>query len=156
MHRGLQQDTGSRAQTHHALPISTFFPKCKGLLVYRQHLSAGLTSKGRGASDPSHGLSRGQRGKKRKTKRCLQDSLAPSNSTSPIDAASLSLLILLTSLFPSAAQRWGFEARCPEGAKSPVRSSAPGSFGLQTQGLSALAWAVCRAACSRSPDDAAV
>lgn len=27
MHRGLQQGMGSRAQTHHALPISTFFPK---------------------------------------------------------------------------------------------------------------------------------
>lgn len=109
-------------------------------------------TKGKGASDPSHSLSSGQRGKK-KTKKCLQDSLAPSNSTSPTDAASLSFLAVLTSLFLSAAQRWGFEARCPEGAslrtaKGPMGSEAPGPFRLLAQGSAPLVWAVCWAACS--------
>lgn len=116
MHRGLQQGLGSGAQTHHALPVSTFLPKCKGFLINGQHLSTGLTSRrAEGLLTPAMAC-QVAKGEKKKTKTRLQDSLAPANSTSPTDAAPLSFLAVLRSLLLSAAQRRGFEARCPEGA----------------------------------------
>lgn len=63
--RGLQQGSGSGSQTHHAhkvLQISTFLPKRKGFLLYGQHFfNLFDPMEGRGASDPSHGLTSGQR-----------------------------------------------------------------------------------------------
>lgn len=55
------------------------------------------------------------------------------SSTSPTDAVSLGFLAVLTSLFLSGAQRWGFEARCPEGT-SPGTTKTHWDPALQENG----------------------
>lgn len=77
MHRGLQQGTGSRAQTHQALPISRFFPKCKESLIYGQHLSIGLTSqRAQGLLTPAMAY-QVARGEKRKTRNVCKTAWHP-------------------------------------------------------------------------------